>query len=66
MSLTEDQARERLRERVESHGSYTAAGAAWGVSANALNDMVRGRRRLSRYVLRLIGLERVINYEERP
>lgn len=66
MSLTEEQARERLRERVKTHGSYIAAEAAWGVSANALNDMVHGRRRLSHYVLRLLGLKRVITFEEMP
>ena len=64
--LTEEQARERLQERLDlAGGTQTALARELGVSLPYLNDVLHGRRELAGKVLDALGLERVISYREK-
>lgn len=65
--LTEEQARERLQERLDlAGGKQTALAKELGVSLPYLNDVLHSRRELAGKLLDALGLERVISYREKP
>lgn len=63
--LTEEQARERLQQRLDMAGKQVALAKELGVSLPYLNDVLHGRRELAGKVLDALGLERVISYREK-
>ncbi len=58
--MTEEQARERLRQYIGQHfGSVTRAADGLYVSNAHLTHMLNGRKRINDRLLKLIGLRRV-------
>ena len=62
--MSEEQARERLREYVQRHfGALTVAADYLYVSVAHLSHMISGRKRINDRLLKLIGLRRVETLE---
>lgn len=62
--MTDDQARELLREYITTHYKKMAvAASALFVSVAHLSHMLSGRKRINDRILRLIGLRRVETLE---
>lgn len=58
--MSEEQARERLREYIRQHyGTLKPAASMLNVSIPHLSMMLSGRKKLNDRILRLIGLRRV-------
>lgn len=51
---------EELRKRVDAAGSQTAAANQLGVSLSQLNEILNGRRDVSKSILQKIGFDKVV------
>lgn len=60
--MTETEAMDCLRHRVERHGSQQAAAKALGVSPQYLSDVLAGRRKPDR-MLRRLGMAATVDWE---
>lgn len=58
-TLVSDPAREELEKLIAQHGSQTAAARKLDISASLLNDIILGKRNISRTVLSKLGFVRV-------
>lgn len=56
----------RLQKKLAPRGSQRALALTVGISQSYLSDIALGRRRVPDAVLRVIGLRRVEEYEDRP
>lgn len=63
--LSEDDIRERLRAAIAAAGSQQAFARQCGISAQYINDVVRGRREPGHKILDALGLERIVTYREK-
>ena len=62
--MTEEQARERLRQYIGQHfGAITKASKGLYISVAHLSNMLSGRKRINDRLLKLIGLRRVETLE---
>lgn len=59
MEEIKDPAREELEKLIAKEGSQRAAADMLGTSPSVINDIVLGRRNISRTVLSKLGYERV-------
>ncbi len=62
--LTEDDVRERLRAAIDAAGSQQEFARRMGISAQYINDVVRGRREPGQKILDALGIERVVSYRD--
>ncbi len=61
-SLSADEMREVLRQRVESAGSQIACAKDLGVSAQYINDCLNGRREIGKSIAGPLGYEPLTVY----
>jgi transcriptional regulator with XRE-family HTH domain len=62
--LSEQDIRERLRAAVAAAGSQQAFARQCDISAQYINDVLRGRREPGQKILTALGVERVVTYRE--
>lgn len=60
--LSEQDILERLRAAIRAAGSQQAFSREHGISAQYINDVVRGRREPGHKILEALGAERVVSY----
>lgn len=53
----------QIRDSVLDFGGQKAAAKEWGISAQYLNDILRGRRDVGQSVLDAMGFERIVLYK---
>ncbi len=64
MSITEQQVRERLAQECKAAGGQKAWAQKHNISVPYVNDVARQRRAPGDLILRALGLQRVVRYEE--
>lgn len=63
--LTEDDIRARLRAAIDAARSQQTFARQHGISAQYINDVLNGRRKIGEKILDALGLERVVIYREK-
>lgn len=57
--MTEEELRKEIRKEYEKAGSYKAFADQIGISPSHVGDLVHGRRRAGKKVLKAMGLKRL-------
>ena len=63
-TITEEEARELIRDMVDTEGSQSAVAKQLGISASFVSDILAGSRKVSDRVAQKLGYSRVIMFEK--
>lgn len=62
--MTDTELREEIRKRIRQIGTQKEAAKRWGFSDQFINDIIKGRRNITKKLLAAIGYKRTVIYEE--